>query len=334
VPRPFGAISINIDGKNLPLMLFSEFIESIGDGGTYFWGNINEQLKSWGSIGKIEPDPLKSYCKNLGEIVSDFHYHSAIIEDDFFTPEILTQDDIAKWKAHIEELFRIAYQNCNDILLNENPAQSVLDLLEPFLQNYLKLESWDTLEGTLKIKIHQDLHLSQMLTSSSSNGLKFVIIDFEGDPMLPPEDKFQKDPIFRDLAAICSAFHYIKFNALAQYAEQKLNINAQKFNELYLQLLTEPKSNSQSENSPLTFLIPLAQEWQTQCQQWFIESYLYQSNNHKLALNLDFLNFSEFERMLFLFRIERLIKELYYESLFRKSNAIIPTIGLLEHHIF
>jgi len=172
-----------------------------------------------------------------------------------------------------------------------------------------------------------------MLTSSTSDGLKFVIIDFEGDPMLPPEEKFQKDPVFRDLAAICSAFHYIKFNALEQHAEQKLNVNSERFRDFYLQLLVEPKTSSPLENSPLNLLIPLAQKWQAQCQQWFIASYLTQSNLHELALNLDFTNFAEFQRLLYLFRVERLIKELYYESLFRKSNAIIPIIGLLENRV-
>jgi len=334
VPQPFGSVSINIGGETLPLMLFSEFIESIGDGGTYFWGNINEQLTKYDTLGNIESAPLDLYCTNLGEIVSNFHYHSATIDTDFFTPEILTQADITKWKAHIEDLFKIIYQNCNDILFDENPAQSILDLLDPYLQSYLTMESWNVLEGTMKIKIHQDLHLSQMLTSSSSNGLKFTIIDFEGDPMLPPEDKFQKDPIFRDLAAICSAFHYIKFNALAQYVEQKLNIDAQKFNDIYLQLMIEPENNSLPERSPMALLIRFAQEWQTQCQRWFIESYLHQSRIHNLALNLDFSNFPEFQRKLYLFQIERLIKELYYESLFRKSNLIIPIIGLLENFSF
>jgi len=334
VPRPFGYVSITIEGENLPLMLFSEFVESIGDGGTQFWSNINEQMKSWDKTAVIESDPLESYCRNLGEIVSDFHYHSSIINDDLFTPETLSQVDIAKWKAHIEDLFNIAYQNCADIVLDENYAQSILDLVEPFLNRYLKMESWELLDGTMKIKIHQDLHLSQMLTNSSSDGIKFVIIDFEGDPLLPPKDKFQKDPIFRDLAAICSAFHYIKYNALEQFSEQKLNIKPQNFRKFYLELALNSAENSNLKDSPLHLLINLARKWETQCQQWFIKSYLHQSSTHELALNLDFTNLTTFQSLLYLFRIERLIKELYYESLFRKQNVIIPIIGFLENQSF
>ncbi len=334
VPRPLGSVSIKIQNKDFPLILFSEFVESLGDGGTYFWANINDQMKKWDQHAPIESQPLISYCKYLGEIVSDFHYHSSLIENEFFRPETISRQDITKWKAHLKKLFKSAKETLTTIFFSEDIAQSLSNALEIFLKSYLNMDLWNTLKGTLKIKIHQDLHLSQMLTNPSSDGIKFTIIDFEGDPLLPPEEKFKKDPIFRDLAAICSAFHYIKYNALKEFSEQKLNIKAQIFTDFYLELCHPSAENSIPKNSPLNLLIKLARDWETRCQYWLIDSYIHQSIKHKLALNLNFPKFTKFQGLLYLFRIERLIKEFYYESLFRKSNAVIPIIGLLENRKF
>jgi len=331
VPRPLGSVSMKIEDRDFPLILFSEFIESIGDGGTHFWTNINDQMKKWDKNVPIESDPLISYCRNLGEIVSDFHYHSSIIQDDFFRPAPISREDVSKWKSHLKELFNSTKKQLTTIFLSEGTAQSISAILERFLKSYLKIDFWNTLIGAMKIKIHQDLHLSQMLTNPSSGGIRFTIIDFEGDPLLPPEEKFKKDPIFRDLAAICSAFHYIKYNALKGFSEQNLNISSQNFADAYLELCHPSENNLISKNSRLILLIKLAREWEKRCQDWFIDNYIHQSNAHQLALNLDFTDRTTFQGFLYIFRIERLIKELYYESLFRKTNAIIPLIGLLEN---
>ncbi|NVM56298.1 MAG: hypothetical protein HWN66_21555, partial [Candidatus Helarchaeota archaeon] len=98
VPQPLGSVSVKLDDQLYLLILFSEFIESVGDGGIYFWTNLNQQINSWKPGNTVQPDPLKFYCESLGKIVSDLHYYSSRIDDDFFKPEIISQKDIMNWK--------------------------------------------------------------------------------------------------------------------------------------------------------------------------------------------------------------------------------------------
>ena len=55
-----------------------------------------------------------------------------------------------------------------------------------------------------KIQIHGDYHLGQVL--KTSNG--FAIIDFEGEPARPLEQRRAKQPAMRDVAGMLRSLHY------------------------------------------------------------------------------------------------------------------------------
>ncbi|MHA1130112.1 MAG: hypothetical protein ACTSQQ_04825, partial [Candidatus Helarchaeota archaeon] len=202
--------------------------------------------------------------------------------------------------------------------------------------------------------IHQDLHLSQMLTIQSNNDIEFILIDFEGDPLLSPFEKFQKDPFFRDLASISTAFHYIKFNALMEYFAKNSNVSKEQFLKIYqctfirqdhpdyrqcLELLHNQNNiysfplvseNAQFSNAHVSKLISFARTWEDKCRNTFLSTYLQQLVRYNLTFNFDLADRSSFNKVLELFRIERFVKEFYYESFFRKNQILIPIFGLFE----
>ncbi len=330
LPRPLGTINIKIGKLIYPLILFSEFIEAKGDGGLFFWNNLNSHLFNWTNGCEVQQNLLEDYCQTLGETVADLHFYSAKIKDALFEPAIISQGDVKKWKDKIKHLFEVSYKNLNVEHAKTPNLQSYLNKLSIYLDQILNTNSWNLLEGLKKIKIHQDLHLAQMLTIESSNKISFIILDFEGDPLLNIKEKFQKDPIFRDLASIYSAFHYIKYNALNDYFRKNLETRNENFTKYYLKVLDSFQNLPNNRNTHFLNRISFAKQWEVFCQNSFLNSYIRQLKKRKITFNLDLSNINQLKDILRLFRFERFIKELYYEILFRKTNFIIPLMGLFE----
>lgn len=68
---------------------------------------------------------------------------------------------------------------------------------------------------TLKIRIHGDFHLGQVLFT----GKDFVVIDFEGEPARPISERKIKRSVFRDISGMLRSFDYAAFSALRQIKE-------------------------------------------------------------------------------------------------------------------
>jgi trehalose synthase-fused probable maltokinase len=58
--------------------------------------------------------------------------------------------------------------------------------------------------GVAKIRCHGDYHLGQVLVSDGD----FVIIDFEGEPARPLEERRKKQLALRDVAGMVRSYHY------------------------------------------------------------------------------------------------------------------------------
>ncbi|MEX1012930.1 MAG: putative maltokinase, partial [Waddliaceae bacterium] len=69
--------------------------------------------------------------------------------------------------------------------------------------------------SSLKIRIHGDFHLGQVLVSGNT----LTIIDFEGEPAIPlTERKLKRSPI-QDVAGMIRSFYYVSSVALEQYRQ-------------------------------------------------------------------------------------------------------------------
>ncbi|MHA1650161.1 MAG: hypothetical protein ACTSYB_08200 [Candidatus Helarchaeota archaeon] len=327
IPQPIGCAGIELGTTSFPLLLFLEYINTTKDGGWYFWNDLNQQIESWKPRQQIHTVQLHKFGALLGKTIAEFHFYSSQISDSFFKPEPIKSADILKWKNLIKTYLQMT-DTIVEEFFNKLNAEDKLISLKTNLITYLKADIWNALQNLLKIKIHQDLHLSQMLALQSSGQVFFYLIDFEGDPLLALEEKFQKDPIFRDLASIFSAFHYIKINCLIQYVKQKWNLTQEDFLKLYLNFSSFREKDKK--NSDIEQLISFTKNWERLSQSIFIDNYIQQLQIHNLTFNIDFTKKNMFQTLLDLFRIERFIKELYYESRFRKEMIFIPLIGLIE----
>ncbi|MHA1357391.1 MAG: aminoglycoside phosphotransferase family protein [Candidatus Helarchaeota archaeon] len=356
IPQPLAYANVRFNAQEYSVILLYTYLNAVGDGGLQFWNDLTKQLNYWRPRSTIEPASLQHYCERLGETIAEFHFHSSRIPEELFKPEPITREDIITWIAKIEKLFVQTEHSLNTNSLPE--FAYIVDESAKILKNYERFwkrpEFLQKLEGIMKIKIHQDLHLSQMLTIQSNNDIEFILIDFEGDPLLSPFEKFQKDPFFRDLASISTAFHYIKFNALMEYFAKNSNVSKEQFLKIYqctfirqdhpdyrqcLELLHNQNNiysfplvseNAQFSNAHVSKLISFARTWEDKCRNTFLSTYLQQLVRYNLTFNFDLADRSSFNKVLELFRIERFVKEFYYESFFRKNQILIPIFGLFE----
>lgn len=87
---------------------------------------------------------------------------------------------------------------CSLLVRNQ---KDILQQFEPVRQDKI---------DTLKIRIHGDYHLGQVLFT----GKDFVIIDFEGEPARPISERKIKRSVFRDISGMLRSFDYAAFHVL------------------------------------------------------------------------------------------------------------------------
>jgi maltose alpha-D-glucosyltransferase / alpha-amylase len=149
------------------------------------------------------------------------------------------------------------------------------------------------------IRIHGDYHLGQVLYTGSD----FVIIDFEGEPARPLEERRRKRSPIQDVAGMLRSFHYAAYTAL-------------------------DKRTGSKDSDPQVYehLESWAQFWQRWVSARFLGEYL------SVAAQGEFLPRSEEEFAILLkaYLLEKAIYELGYELNTRPDWVRLPLEGILQ----
>ncbi len=151
------------------------------------------------------------------------------------------------------------------------------------------------LDGALiKSRLHGDLHLGQVLLARND----FLIIDFEGEPERPIEERRRKQSPLRDVAGMLRSFSYARCSALRAAAEQ------------------EPASDD---------LTAQAAAWESAVRRSFLDGYWQAARDGAL-----YPSEAPAQALIGLFEIEKAVYELRYEINNRPAWVDIPLQGLLE----
>jgi trehalose synthase-fused probable maltokinase len=252
--------------------------------------------------------PFVTDAARLGEVTRELHEVLASDHDDEgFAPEPATGEDVAAWGSNV----RRQIEGALDLLERAAGGKSIpaersgeVTALLRRREHYLTrveemVESIGDDAGFL-IRHHGDYHLGQVLRSSSG---EFIVIDFEGEPSRPMDERRSKHSALRDVAGMLRSF---------SYAAATLAIS------------------EGSGLDPRTREI-VAGRWERACRVAFVDAYLAAgSAEEEDEAGLLPEDPDNVRRMIDLFETEKVFYELAYELGNRPSWVWIPLRGISQ----
>ena len=150
-------------------------------------------------------------------------------------------------------------------------------------------------EAGLKIRVHNDYHLGQVLLT----GRGWMILDFEGEPARSLEERRRKQSPFKDVAGMLRSFNYAATAVLFERGR--------------------PGSEDWKE------LVPWADEWERLARERFLAAYLTRAQTEGRFLPADR---DQWGHLLDAFEIDKAVYEISYEQAHRPEWMRIPLRGL------
>jgi len=212
-PALFGDIvRVGADGQEYTLAVVQRFVDNQGDG----WAWSLDQLKrivDEGAMpfGRDEASVFTRYAtfaRTLGRRLGEMHAALAQPTNEAdFVPVPSTEEDLHDWRRRAgEELDRAINILRERTMLPEQdlPLAKELNAGCDALKRAMEAMGLGT-EGALRIRIHGDLHLGQILVA----GNDVQIIDFEGEPRKSLAQRRTKASPMRDIAGLIRSFDYV-----------------------------------------------------------------------------------------------------------------------------
>jgi maltose alpha-D-glucosyltransferase/alpha-amylase len=243
IPRVAGLIEYVDEGhSHWPLAILQSYIHSQGDA----WKLVQQDLRDLYREAGVGPaNQLSPAARDLVQRHSETAYrlgertgqlHAALASDDStpdFAPELVTTGDWAKWSGallqELKESFELLRTRLDQLPADvQTGCRRLLDS-EPRLTEMAESLKENTPQGLYKIRYHGDYHLGQVLVTRDD----FVIIDFEGEPMRPVEQRRSKQLALKDVAGMLRSFNYAGYAALFEGPppagkERKERVDAQR----------------------------------------------------------------------------------------------------------
>jgi maltose alpha-D-glucosyltransferase/alpha-amylase len=215
VPALFGeVVRVAPDGTPHALMLAQSFVRNQGDGWTWTQDFLNravEEIAITGRDEQADQDAFPGYTEFAAAIGSRLGQLHAVLaqptENPDFAPSEADDVTLAEWADSAIEQLRLAFGllrgradwSDNESKLLADGLLARADALERAARDLAARG-----RGALRTRIHGDFHLGQVLVVPND----IVIVDFEGEPARPTEQRRVKSSGLRDAAGLLRSFDY------------------------------------------------------------------------------------------------------------------------------
>ena len=292
--------------------MLQELVESQGDG----WQHATDEVDRF--FDRVEARPITDTPSAMTDAMAGYlpaaellgrrtgEMHLALASDSSapgFAPEPFTQTDLSAVVDDTLAQAQRALQAVDRLLADGGDAlpAEVRSSAEWLLQ------SRDTLAGRIrsapalafagsKIRVHGDYHLGQVLWSEGD----FYLLDFEGEPARPIEQRRQKQSPLKDVAGMVRSFGYAAYAGLF--------------------------AHTASRPGEFERLEPWARIWQTQATAAFLRGY-FDATAGALFIPAEV---SQRDGLLQLFELDKALYELNYELNNRPDWVRIPLRGIFD----
>ena len=220
VPAVVGGVSYLRDGEETSVAVLQVFMPNGGDAWTATLGELEHLIgeASAAATADLSPDLIDvNPAALLGRRTAELHVALASSDlDEAFVPEAVTPDDVAGWeRATIASIERQAAM-LDNALPRLMPLQQqtvvAVDLSPTRLAD--RIGGYRALEGTVRIRVHGDYHLGQILRSLTGD---IIILDFEGEPSRDVEERRARTSALKDVAGMLRSLRYARAAAVKAY---------------------------------------------------------------------------------------------------------------------
>jgi len=235
----------------------------------------------------------------LGRRTGELHRALAQPTDDpAFAPEPFTSQDLQAllnlWRDQALSVFDALKQNLSRLPDDAiESAALVLGRRREFLDRLAALNG--SIDGQ-RIRIHGDYHLGQVLRAKSD----YVILDFEGEPARPVDERRSKQSALKDVAGMLRSFSYAAQATLMNWTARH--------------------------GEDVARLEPWARLWERSTSAEFLRGYREATRGESFLPS----RLGDFRKLLNGFRLGKALYEVMYELNNRPAWIRIPLMGILS----
>jgi maltose alpha-D-glucosyltransferase/alpha-amylase len=210
-PRLLGEASLEKGGEVMTAAMMQELVPGASDA----WSYALERGRPYFAApkGRDVPNAFVDDARRLGEITRAMHDALASDDEDpAFAPEDVEPEDLDRWAHRAQQMIRDSVALLEHAITTPEFPKERLAEAQALVRRRDHYLGWineidDTIgdDVGLRIRVHGDYHLGQVLRSSSR---EFMVIDFEGEPSRSLAERREKTSALRDVAGMLRSFGY------------------------------------------------------------------------------------------------------------------------------
>jgi maltose alpha-D-glucosyltransferase/alpha-amylase len=213
-PTLLGSLELVEGDSRTALAVVHQFIQNQGDAWTVTSAGLDRLVEELHMLATdaipetVETASMLQRMRQIGRRTAEMHRAFASSDDNAaFAPEPVTAEDVGRWTdaglARTALVFKLLERGGTE--MSERAAMSAQRLLQnrEAIKNYLDVQRHAAFD-VRKIRHHGDFHLGQVLIAKDDA----YILDFEGEPRRPLEERRAKAPAARDVAGFIRSIDY------------------------------------------------------------------------------------------------------------------------------